>query len=283
MSETNNRREQLLAKYEAMTTEQLQQLLRLDSEAPEGEGTDTEELLCAMEVLSGRSKNGRTAQESWESFQRNYLPLDEEMPPLELSGKKKQKTQWWRPLAAVAAVLVLIVSAGVVAGALGGDDLWNAVAKWTTETFSFVGSENTELVQPTPTDELSYETFDQAILAATGVKNLVPTQFPEGTQLVDITIQENPGQVIYMAFYNNGTKEYVIRVQPYLGMDPEKVELSGNLQENYEVDGTEYYVFSNYDCFSVVWVKDSYECYLSGDLSLEEIKMMIDSIGKEET
>lgn len=283
MSEKNNRREQLLAKYEAMTTEQLQQLLRLDSEAPEGEGTDTEELLCAMEVLSGRSKNGRTAQESWESFQRNYLPLDEEMPGTELLGKKKQKSQWWRPLAAVAAVLVLIVSAGVVAGALGGDDLWNAVAKWTTETFSFVGSENTELVQPTPTDELSYETFDQAILDATGVNNLVPTQFPEGTQLVDITIQENPGRTTYTALYQRKDKIITIQVQPYLGTEVEWTEKSGEPLGVCQVEGVDYHIFSNHEQYAAAWVKNSYECFLSGDLSLEEIKQMIDSIGKEET
>ncbi len=283
MSEKNNRREQLLAKYEAMTTEQLQQLLRLDSEAPEGEGTDTEELLCAMEVLSGRSKNGRTAQEAWESFQRNYLPLDEEMPETELLGKKKQKTQWWRPLAAVAAVLVLIVSAGVVAGALGGEDLWNAVAKWTTETFSFVGSENTEIVQPIPTDEQYYESFDQAILDATGVKNLVPTQFPDGYQLADITVEEIPGRISYLAVYTCADKRIIVHVQPCLIPDSEKLEIDDELIETYRLAEVDYFIASNYEQMRVVWYKDSYECYLSGDLSLEEIKQMIDSIGKEET
>ena len=40
--------------YEAMTTEELEEILRLDAEAPEGAQSDTELVLFILEVLAGR-------------------------------------------------------------------------------------------------------------------------------------------------------------------------------------------------------------------------------------
>ena len=36
----------------------------------------------------------------------------------------------------------------------------------------------------------------------------------------------------------------------------------------------------NVEQIRAVWIVNSYECIISGDLSIEELKMMIDSIGK---
>ena len=75
MSEKLNRD---FSRYEAMTTEELEEILRLDAEAPEGAGSDTELILYILEVLASRknAKNitGNTAQAAWESFQQNYMP-----------------------------------------------------------------------------------------------------------------------------------------------------------------------------------------------------------------
>ena len=64
------------------------------------------------------------------------------------------------------------------------------------------------------------------------------------------------------------------------GTDPERVEVSDNLIEKYIVNGTEYYIYDNNGWASAVWIRDNYECYISGDITMEDIKRMVDSIWK---
>ena len=275
MSEKGNRSHELLEKYEAMTTEELKQLLREDSET-EG-GTDTEEILCIMEVLASRNKNadtGNRAQKVWESFQRDYLTELEEKP------EQKKSVPWWRPLAAVAAVLVLLVGVTVTVDAFGWVDVWGAVAKWAKETFSFVSLEQKQHNDPTPENTGEYETFVQAITELTGKKALVPTAIPEGFVLDGIELQDQKVRDVYLAFYTNGNRFLRVQVQTYNGTSLELVEKSDEAVEVYEADGTSYYVFANNEQLTAAWIKDSYECYISGELTVEEMKMMIDSIGK---
>ena len=59
-----------------------------------------------------------------------------------------------------------------------------------------------------------------------------------------------------------------------------QIEQSGSPLEVYSVDGIDYYIFDNYNTLEAVWIIDSYECYISGPIAIEEIKQIIDSIGK---
>lgn len=276
MSENGNRTAALMAKYRAMTKEELEQLVRMDSEGPEG--ADTEEILCVLEVLEERytsenaQSSGKTAQRAWESFRRDYLDAEEETP-----GKKK--APWLRRLTALAAALLLAVGIAAAVDGFSGGNMWKAVTKWTKDTFSFAGEE-IELTEPTPEDGLQYNSFEQAVREVTGQADLVPTQNPKNYVLENISIEEMPGQDICMAVYSNGTKTFSVYVQPFLGTDVEWVEKSGEPVEVYKQSGREYYIFTNNEEHIAAWLKDSYECYISGELTIEEIKMMIDSIGK---
>ena len=279
MSEKGNRNHELLEKYEAMTTEELKQLLREDSET-EG-GTDTEEILYIMEVLASRNKSedtGNRAQKVWESFQREYLS-DEAVVPEKQENRKKNRS-WWRPLAAVAAVLVLLVGVTVTVDAFGWVDVWDAVVNWAKETFSFVSSDQPRLGEPAPEDTREFESFHQVIAEKTGRTDLVPTVIPEGFVLTEMDFQTEDARDVYLAFYTHGEKFFRVQVQIRNDEVLEWVEKSSEAVEVYEADGTSYYIFSNNAQLTAAWTKDSYECYISGELTVEEIKMMIDSIGK---
>ena len=282
MSEKQNRD---FLKYNAMTTEELEEILRSDCDAPEDGESDTELLLYIMEVLTNRrnaNNTGKTAQQAWESFQQQYLPAEEERFTYTQETKKPAKAvrPWLRRLMAAAAVIVLLICIPLTVSAFGWEDIWNAVATWAKETFSFISGENAQVSEPAVGDELRYTSLQQLLAEARGETELVPTWVPEGYALSDITIDEMPGRKAYAALYINGEKILIIRVQLYLNDDSEKVEINEELFEIYEVSGTEYYIFSNMDQVRANWIKDSYECYISGELTVEEIKTMIDSIGK---
>ena len=72
-----------------------------------------------------------------------------------------------------------------------------------------------------------------------------------------------------------------IQVKKYLQQDPQQIEQSDDLIEVYEASGVLYYIFKNEAQLQAVWVKQCFECYISGHVSIEEIKLMIDSIAEE--
>ena len=94
------------------------------------------------------------------------------------------------------------------------------------------------------------------------------------------TFIRSPLKIAYNAIYTNGEQDLRITVQDYLNEIPVYVEQSEGLVEKYEVAGVTYYLFKNNERTQAVWVVDSYECRITGELTIEELKLMIDSIEK---
>lgn len=283
MSENQNGRIDELSKYDTMTTEELEEILRLDVDAPEGQESDTETLLYVMEVLVKRKRStGHTENtaQAYESFKKNYLPeVEEKVNALETKKSvRKQPLRWLRSLSAVAAVLVIILLGSITAKALGFD-LWETVVKWTQETFHFGdGGQNDD--GPDTAGKLEYSSLQEALRKNDINELLAPTWIPEGYHLIDITIQATPMQDKYNALYQKEDKYLRITVCDYLNTAPEYVEQSDDFVEVYAASGVEYYLFSNYERVRAAWINGSYECNIIGELTIEEMKLMIDSIKK---
>ena len=284
MSDDQIRRNRDFSAYDTMSTEELEQILRLDAEAPEDQASDGELLLYVMEVLAKRKQNsenpGKTALNAWESFQQHYLPTEEENMVQTKKTPDQLHKPWLRRLTAAAAVIALVVCLSATSSAFGWSDIWNAVAKWAKETFSFVTDNNGQATEPATEDVQQYTSLQEVLAETDQEHDFVPTWIPEGYKLVDITTDENPVRKSYFAFYSAGEKHLRIGVQSYINSDPEKVEINGDFLEIYEVSGMKYHIYKNEQRFRAAWTRDSYECYISGDLTIEEIKMMINSIGK---
>ena len=282
MSENQNCKMPDFSVYDAMETQELEEILRQDAASTDAQESDIEKILYIAGVLANReNKNntGNEAQIAWESFEKDYLPMEED---IEYTVPKRVATRSWvRRLTAIAAVFVLLIGlSATVAGAFGWEKVWTAVAKWAKETFSFVSDCNAQLTEPEDRSVQKYASLQDA-LDATGHRNvLVPTWIPDGYVLDDITIDENPIQRIYIAIYNNGEKRIWITVRSYLNADPAKIEIDEDIVETYKVSDMEYYIFENSQQLRAAWNKDSYECMISGDLTLDELKTMINSIGK---
>ena len=283
MPQNNNRDVQDFSKYDAMTSEDLAQILRLDSEAPEGNGLDIDTLLYITGVLAERNNNtGKTAQEAWISFQQNYLDSeDEPLASIEEIKTKKACNPWVRRAIAAAAAVVLIVGIPLTAKAFNWEKIWTAVATWAKETFSFVQEEQPKTDNPDSIDTRQFTSLQQTLEQTGTDPNIVPTWVPDGFVLENIDIRENPMQKYYIALYVQGERHLNICVRSYEGNDPERVEINEDLFEVYTAAGIEYYIFSNdEDMLSAIWNQDTYECCISGEITIAEIKMMINSIPK---
>lgn len=269
------------SKYEAMATEELEEILRLDVASPE-EDSDTELLLYVMGVLANRRNTditGKTAQQAWESFQKNYLE-EEYSEDIQEPKKNSMAVSWLRRLIAAAAAIALMISIPVSAKALAWENVWNIFASWAKETFSFVTGEGTEATEPDATYREDVSSLQKLLLDSNRDARIVPLWIPEGFVLEDIKKDVTPMQEVYIAYYTNEDKELIIRVQNYIATEFQKIEIEDDFSDIYPVAGIDYYIFENDQQIQVAWIKDSYECNISGDLSIDEAKKMIDSIGK---
>lgn len=279
----SNHQSRDFSRYDSMTTEELEEILRADIDAPEGAESDTEMLFYVMEVLADRRRNsadpGKTPEEAWKSFVQNYLPSveGESAVPEEKEKPKASPPRWLRRLTAAAAAVAIVLGCTVTASALGFDVL-DVIVKWTKETFQFGTSNQVNMAEPIPNDSLEYASLQEALDLNYITIPLIPTQFPKGSQLVDIKVTESPIQTFFYARYEYEEGEISITINNFLDTDPEKIEQSGDLEEVYITDGIEYYIFRNNECREVAWVYGSFECVISSTLSIEEIKAMVDSI-----
>ena len=275
MSENLNRD---FSQYEAMTTEELEEILRLDAEAPEGAQSDTELILFILEVLASRRNNtnnitGNKAQKAWESFQENYMPEE-----TEIRVERKKPAKWVRRLVAAAAAVALLVTIPLSVSALTFEDVWNIFAKWAKETFSFVSGENTEISEPSPEDNREYGSLQEMLRDNNRDASIVPTLVPKGFVLETIDRNVTPTQEAYSAYYVAGDKELYLQVRTHLASDIQNSEIENDPIEIYPHEGMEFFIFQNVDQLFVTWKAEPYECIISGDVSIDEVKTMVDSI-----
>lgn len=285
MSENLNRGSRDFSKYDTMETAELEEILRLDAALPEGAESDTELLLYVMGVLADRRRNngvaGKTAFEAWESFEKNYMPCEEELK--ETSAKKRHivLAPWMRRAIAAAAVLALLVYLPLSANALGLEDLWDIIARWAKETFSFVSGEDTEITEPVRDNQEEYSSLQDALIKSNRDPSIVPTWIPDGYIFDNATKNVSPIRESYVAFYAHDSSTLRIMVKSYIDTDPAHVEMSDSLIDTHPIGDVECYIFSNLDQLQAIWIIGKYECSITGDISLNELTKMLDSIGKE--
>lgn len=278
MSENLNRSTPDFSKYDSMSIGELEEILRADAQGPERDDSDVDEILYVMEVLAKKRRQngiaGKTALEAYQEFQQHYRPMVEErsMP------KHKSNIIPFRRIAAIAACLVLVFSFATSANAFCFRDVWNAVVTWAQETFSF--SMGVEVSEPAETSILEFASLQELLDNYEIDVALAPAWIPDGYTLVDTRVDESPIQDAFLAVYSDGNSEIKISIQSFMIDAPEQIEKSEDFIEIYTSSGIAYYIFSNHEQMRIAWFTDSYECIISGKLSVETAKKIVDSIGK---
>jgi len=232
-----------------MSTEELQEILRLDAQKPVGEESDTDEIFEIMEVLARRHKNEnsgdlKTVEQAYESFKQNYMPIDD----LQDTPKEEQKkiisfhTRMPRWLRSVAVLVLVIGVFGVVAisAKASGFNLFGMMATWTKDIFHFSGStETSEYTEPDQIDEIQFTSLQEA-LEMHGIKQkLVPAWVPDGYELTEVEAFQNPAEKSFYALYCRSEAYVQVSVRQLTGSDPEQVEKNEYFIEAYIAKGVE--------------------------------------------
>lgn len=179
--------------FDAMSTEKLEEILRMDSYSAADEKYDMDTILYIMEMVA-RRKRTSAADEKMEAtralkeFKEVYLPAGEgaslyqfdekaeetvaELPETTRKRGKRTSHIIMRKMGLVAAIIIVVFGIMITVQA-SGLDIFGAIARWTNETFGFHvtdDAQTTEWVQENQS-HLNDAGFDESCL---------PTWIPEG-------------------------------------------------------------------------------------------------------
>ena len=275
--------------FEKMSTERLEELLRLDFYLDTEDSLSGEELLLINEILSERQPEQDldlpSAAEMWQRFEQDYLEgyesgsLYEEIdgeedaqPILTVSGKKpsKRRFKWFTMTRVASILLVILLAAGVasVSAEAAGFGSWDAMAKLAYGTFRWNedGGEKASLGE---------------VLAAYDMTEAVaPSYVPKGYTLDWVNVSQDAIRVNFYAKYENRDADVLtVLVTYYFTEEAEwpTLDKSGGA-EVYLAGDIEHHITTKSERCSATWVNGRYECTIAGGISSDEMKKMIDSV-----
>jgi hypothetical protein len=279
MSELNKRAE--FSHYDSMTTEELQEILRKHAHGELETEPDTDELYYIMEVLAQRKEMNdpqafRSDEEALADFRKYYMPQEKNVVP---SKVIRFPSCAFKAVAAVlVAVLIFAVSTSITAEAFH-IDIWSKFANWTKEIFQFTDlPQGTKPENPEKEYNAELKSLQDALVQEKIEEKLVPEWLPEGYKSIDLQIVSTPRVRNISAVYEKEGSDLIIKIRQTIGVQAPQVEKNDDFLELYVVDGVEYYIFSNNAMLQAVWSIGEFECLIAGEITVEEMKMMINSI-----
>ena len=282
------------------STEELEELLALSFSMEDGAETDEAYITTIMEVIREREekeadqkKRQAEVDAAWREFQEYRAERDREKAEADgmadASGKfpgepsrpqekvhtAKKPGRVLRSCAAAAAVIVLLCGTAYAFG-------WNifqALADWTAETFQFLTGAEPEMAD--------YGVFDRLYKNVSTETDIpvVPRWAPEGTKEVEqprTSIRSDKTRIV--GEYLVEDREFTVRITIYNEI-PEIYDTIYQKNDGsaypYEAGGITHYIVENVDNVSAMWTNNVVEGYIQGNISIAELKQMIDSIYEE--
>lgn len=283
------------SRYNHMSTEELEEILRADFALPEDEESDMEKILYITEVIAGRragQPTGRYANvdAAWESFVDNYLSAeqqaafrkDENLAGTQKRKSGKGKSRFWKTVLTRVAVAVVAISltltvSSVTASAFGFN-FWAWLTAWSQEVFGIQdphgdsGANNREI--PEQLAEL------HAAMEENGFPDeLLPTYLPIGYEAVEVECETSSWLTQVSCTLKNNDTFITLTYTMYLidqimASDQKDVDSP----DVYEVKDVVHYIMTNFDAYSAVWTVNNVKCTIYGVESREELIQMIESI-----
>ena len=189
-------------------------------------------------------------------------------------------------LAALLAALLMLVT---VVTAAAGYDIWRMLAEWTAEKITLAPGQ-IEYADPDdihiPEEPGEYTDIQEALTAYGLNRPVVPQWMPEGfiQSYIIVNPMVNSGLIIFHVLYQREDDSLIIQVNIYL---EDKDRVHDNFQNfqkdegdpiSYEAGGITHLLATNAGRPTALWANGPAECTISGDITMDELKQMIDSI-----
>ena len=281
-----------------------QKLLELLAAAPAPAETpeDKAYIDAIVEVVLEREERHPTGllpdpEQAWEEFQQYYnTPEGEDLSlyPAENPGtapsepapsqteyrpQRRPKRHFFRRVVIVAAVVVCIA----LPPALGFENVFQLIGAWTDDIFLLNNVSSLE-GNEIEADKKSVD-IEEILGELNYSENIFPTWIPEGFELEKVITNEFvlSGKTELRIHYKNGqTRELItFTYNVYNSIASGTMtafEKDANALEEYFVGDVTHYIFENLGKYIAVWNQNNIECAISGDVSLTELKELLNSI-----
>ena len=282
------------SRFDTLSTEALMEILHQDSLLPEGEESDLDAILYITEVIAKREQLNPTmdippVDEAWKSFNEHYcydscddtsLCEDSEesefgsnvipYPAVEHTRPKRRLRSVLRAFLIAAALFVILLVGSLTAYAMGYN-IWDAMAQWTEDTFSFMAPQKdmTHLDKADP----------KKVLQDYGVtEDILPNWLPDGYQYTGIEVSETPTRKVFYISYIKDDDKIRMMISLLSNLSTRTYENGEADAVVYETHGINHYIMQNFDITNIMWTTGNTECSINGYFSVDEAQNIIDSI-----
>jgi len=290
------------AAMEQLSTRRLEELLLQDFHAPDNGRRDMSGLYHAAQELASRepSPNSETDR-AWRSFQENYLPFaecasqdsvydDGGTPSSDAAPGRRplfRSRRWLRVAVAAAVLAAALLSLSLVAAA-SGFDLWRRLAQWTDEVIQLTPAQTGQADMDDirlPEESKEYATLQEALSDCGLARSVAPRQIPDGFQLVELVVDTlSTNSLIFHAAYQRNEDVLTQFIRIHLPREDGGTDSYAHFQKDegdpipYEAGGVIHLLPTNAGRAVAVWANGPAECAISGDITIEELQQIIDSI-----
>lgn len=296
-----------------LSTDQLEELLRADFESDEH--SDVDVIFHILEVIEKRERTHPTGRLpdtklAWEEFQQYYnIPEGEgvQLYPYEQGTEAKASAvsvtrqvlgtssiphahrALWNVL--VASIAIFLFFGGMVVAQAAGYDVFGAIGQWTEETFHFASTGDAEEAYANRNSEnlanaesSQYHLILKETLQKHGIiAEIAPSWYPDDVSLLNSEVFTNEfSKTILFSFSNDYDKLFYVDITIYQSisdLNMSTFEKDSTPVDQYTSGGKTFYILSNDDTLTATWASETLVETIAGNLSLTELKSMIDSIG----
>lgn len=283
--------------YRKMSDDELQNTLRCEMFS-EGALDNTQFEMILAEIERRRiNEPTRSPEDAWAEFESDYSGRESaysdfaaaSVPPEKaLHADKQRRKRCSKRKAILLAAVICVLLTSLLTVQAAGIDVFGAIARWTTELFSFGKTEERSgLVVDGKWPEIDEEqnlqfASLQDALDFYGVTEIeVPQWMPSGFTQEKVTVEPNGVWLTFSVEYmsNNGDALIVVDYNSYNSIPTNYYEKLVESPQSFIINKTKYNIVNNSTNSTVAWTTPHFECFISVPMDdIEVLRRIISSI-----
>ena len=198
--------------------------------------------------------------------------------------QRRQRRQRVRVVTLVVLLLTMMTAVGFALGI----NIWKVAYEWASEQlFVWMTPSGEVTLPPEDTSDLGYiaDVWGDAVyetMMENDVQVRLPAWKPERFSFESVDVSVLGDEIIIVtAVYRSSEDEFLIlTIRRFESVDDVSIrdaeyEADEDLQSEFVIDGTRFFVMSNIDRLSITWVDGIHSVFLTGNLETEEARQMI--------
>ena len=190
-------------------------------------------------------------------------------------NRVKKPTAWKRLGKIMGAAVLTFALLGIVPSALGKQNVFQTIGRWTKDLFCFGDLKETEFVFNT--DHPGLQELYDTVTELDVTQNVVPTWLPDGFEKERIEKLSSPKGITVYAIFTDNDCEIQMNICVCTEVRDVQYQKDENIVDVVEVNGNATYVVRNNGRYCALWQSQNIECSIQADTQ-EILYKVINSI-----